>query len=114
MPPLDLLMKMAGPRGRRPLSELTGLVGIASQYDANDVDVHFLGSEVIGTNVKSSQAIERLFDSTEAHGINSIRERLEILLLDYLLSIEDAQDMDRDEVRSGRKARYLKAIKPVN
>lgn len=109
------MAQMAGRRWRETRAALAGLAGIASQYDVDGVDVHFLNSPVVGENMNSSAAVEALFDSIDPDGITPTGEKLEILLLDYLLRIEDAQDMDREELRnhSGRGG-HLKAIKPVN
>lgn len=103
---------MAGRRWRETRAALAGLADTASKYDVDGVDVHFLNSPVVGANMKSAQAVEALFDSIDPDGITPTGEKLEILLLDYLLQIEEAQDQDR--ATPGGKGEALKAIKPVN
>lgn len=103
---------MAGRRWKDTRAALADLANTASQYDADGVDIHFLNSEVVGSNIKTAHSVESLFDSIEPDGITPTGEKLEILLLDYILQIEDAQDRDRAE--SSGKGTALKAIKPLN
>ena|ERR1700733_3760903 len=103
---------MAGRRWRDTRAALADLAGTASEYDVDGVDIHFLNSPVVGSNIKSAQAVESLFDSIDPDGITPTGEKLEIILLDYILLIEEAQDRDRAEP-SG-KGTALKAIKPLN
>lgn len=104
---------MAGRRWGETRAALAGLADTASKYDVDGVDVHFLNSPLVGSNMKSAQAVEALFDSVGVpDGITPTGEKLEILLLDYLLQIEEAQDKDR--ATPGGKGDALKAIKPVN
>jgi hypothetical protein len=103
---------MAGRRWRDTRAALADLANTASQYDADGVDIHFLNSPVVGSNIKTAQAVESLFDSIDPDGITPTGEKLEILLLEYILRIEGAQDRDRADPTA--KGSALKAIKPLN
>ncbi|KAF8314737.1 hypothetical protein DL93DRAFT_2125638 [Clavulina sp. PMI_390] len=103
---------MAGKRWRDTRAALAELAGTASGYDVDGVDIHFLNSPVVGDNIKDRQAVEALFDSIDPDGITPTGEKLEILLLDYILKIEEAQDKDKASGNNAGAA--LKAIKPLN
>lgn len=97
---------MAGPRWRETRQALSSLVEVASQYDHDGVDLHFLNDRR-KENIRSAAQVEALFDTIDPDGITPTGEKLEELLLDYMLKIEGARDADE----TGAK---LKAIKPVN
>lgn len=103
---------MAGRRWRDTRAALADLAGTASEYDVDGVEIHFLNSPVVGSNIKSAQAVESLFDSIDPDGITPTGEKLEIILLGYILQIEEAQDHDRAEPVG--KGTALKGIKPLN
>lgn len=103
---------MAGRRWKDTRAALAELAKTASQYDVDGVDIRFLNSTVVGSNVKTARAVESLFDSVDPDGITPTGEKLEILLLDYILRIEEAQDRDRADPTA--KGTALKAIKPLN
>lgn len=103
---------MAGKRWRDTRAALADLANTAAGYDVDGVEIHFLNSPVVGTHMKDGPAVETLFDSIDPDGITPTGEKLEILLLDYILRIEEAQDKDRAEGNSLGAA--LKAIKPLN
>lgn len=103
---------MAGKRWRDTRAALAEIVNTAAGYDVDGVDIHFLNSSTVGVGMKDGPAVEALFDSIDPDGITPTGEKLEILLLDYILKIEDAQDADRAEGNGVGAA--LKAIKPLN
>lgn len=89
---------------------LAGLAETASQYDTDGIDVHFLNDRRVGRNLSSSSAVKALFDVVRPRGITPTGEKLEELLLEYMLQIEAAKDSD--ERGEGRD--LLRQIKPVN
>lgn len=89
---------------------LAGIADAAAHYDATGIDLHFLNDRRVGTNLKvcfslnvpspssdigcaSQRAadVQRLFDTVSPRGITPTGEKLEELLLDYLLRFESAE-----------------------
>ncbi|KAL6309778.1 hypothetical protein BKA93DRAFT_723170 [Sparassis latifolia] len=100
---------MEGPRWQEARDALAALADIASRYDADGVDVCFLNSKRVGTNMKNSDLVRRLFNSVRPQGITPIGDRLEQLMLFYL------DDLDQARARSdaGDK-KALTRKKPIN
>ena len=88
---------------------LSALAGMASEYDANGIDVHFLNSHRCGYNMRSALNVTRLFDSVFPVGTTPIGKALEKHLLEYLKRLDDA----RDKADAGDHTE-LNAIRPVN
>ncbi|KZT42927.1 hypothetical protein SISSUDRAFT_1040804 [Sistotremastrum suecicum HHB10207 ss-3] len=89
---------------------LAALVQRAQQYTDDGIDVHFLNDEKVGLNMQSASAIERLFDSVRPMGITPTGEKLEDLLLAYMLKLErwkEIQFIDNDIKKE-------EVIKPIN
>ncbi|KZS97803.1 hypothetical protein SISNIDRAFT_197229 [Sistotremastrum niveocremeum HHB9708] len=89
---------------------LAALAQKAQQYTDDGIDVHFLNDEKVGLNMQSASAIERLFDSVRPMGITPTGEKLEDLLLAYMLKLErwkEIQFIDNDIKKE-------EVIKPIN
>ncbi|KAF8528847.1 hypothetical protein BU17DRAFT_19257, partial [Hysterangium stoloniferum] len=69
---------------------LAGIAEAAARYDANGIDLYFLNNRTVGTNLKKAHDVQRIFDSVTPYGITPTGEKLEELLLDYLLKLETA------------------------
>ncbi|PCH40987.1 hypothetical protein WOLCODRAFT_70347 [Wolfiporia cocos MD-104 SS10] len=105
---------MAGARWREARDALASLADIAAKYDADGIDICFLNSTRVGTNMKflpaqDSELIRRLFDSVTPSGPTPIGEKLEELLLYYL----DYLDRARARADAGDD-KAMRAIRPVN
>ncbi|KAF9518328.1 hypothetical protein BS47DRAFT_1338614 [Hydnum rufescens UP504] len=50
---------MAGPRWAETREALAGLADVASQYDVDGIDVHFLNDPRVGQNMTTAQASPR-------------------------------------------------------
>lgn len=105
---VDDSSSMAGPLWFEAREALAGVAQLAAKYDADGIDICFLNSEETGKGVSAAD-VNRLFDRVEPDGITPTGEKLEFLLLDYLLRLEAA----KAEAEAGRPA-ALKEIKPVN
>jgi len=100
---------MEGERWHEARDALAALADIASKYDADGIDVCFLNSKKVGTNMKNADLVRRLFDSVRPNGITPIGEKLESLLLYYLQGLEQAKArLDAGDQRA------MKNVKPVN
>jgi len=88
---------------------LAGIVDVAGRYDLDGVDLYFLNSDLKGKNLRTSAEVKRLFDRITPDGITPTGERLEELLLDYLLRLEDAK-----AAKEAGDEGPAKRIKPVN
>lgn len=111
---VDDSSSMAGRRWSDTRAALAELASTAAGYDLDGVDIHFLNSEAVGRNIKDAASVERLFAAAEPEGITPTGEKLEILLLDYILQIEEAQDQDKAAGGGAGVGPALKAIKPLN
>jgi len=100
---------MEGARWQEARDALAALADIASKYDADGIDVCFLNNKHVGTNMKDSELVRRLFDHVRPSGITPIGEKLEVLLLYYLDTLEHAKSRyDAGDEKA------MKAVKPVN
>lgn len=101
---------MEGPRWHEAREALASLAEIAARYDADGVDVCFLNSHRVGTNMRqSADLVRRLFDSVRPAGITPIGERLEQLMWHYMEGLEKAKaQFDAGDERP------LARIKPIN
>ncbi|KAF8524753.1 hypothetical protein JB92DRAFT_2806465 [Gautieria morchelliformis] len=98
--PLELLRKfdtviivddsssMEGALWHEARDALAGIAEAAARYDASGIDLHFLNDRTVGSNLKSARDVRSLFDSVMPNGITPTGEKLEELLLDYLLKLE--------------------------
>ncbi|GJJ07362.1 hypothetical protein Clacol_001564 [Clathrus columnatus] len=87
---VDDSSSMEGPLWFEAKDALAGIAALAARYDTNGIDLYFLNSPTVGTNLKSAAEVERIFDAVRPDGITPTGERLEELLLDYLCRYEDS------------------------
>lgn len=100
---------MQGLRWEEARKALSDLASIASEYDSNGLDIHFLNHPSPMLGVKNSTVVNALFDTVQPTGYTPIGDKLETLLSDYIRNLESAQR----QLDSGNKS-ALKQIKPVN
>ncbi|KAG9019694.1 hypothetical protein FRB90_011503 [Tulasnella sp. 427] len=106
---VDDSTSMEGPLWYEARDALAGIADVAARYDLDGIDVHFLNSPIVGNGLRSGEEVKRLFDQTVPYGITPTGEKLEELLLDYLLRLEAAK-----AAQLQGEAGALKKIKPVN
>lgn len=107
---VDDSASMAGPLWFEARFALAGVAELAGKYDTDGIDVHFLNDRRAGLGLRTAHEVERLFDRVRPDaGITPTGEKLEELLLAYLLELEKARDQ-ADEGDPGP----LHSIKPVN
>jgi len=107
---VDDSRSMYGNLWKEARDALAKLAEQAQKYDTDGIDVYFFNNNSVGYNLSSSNAVKHLFDRVTPKGITPMGEKLEELLLDYLLSLETAKDI-ADSI--GDQS-VLKSIKPVN
>lgn len=100
---------MEGPLWYEARDALAGIAEVAARYDLDGIDVHFLNNPIVGQGLRNGAEVRRLFDQTAPYGITPTGEKLEELLLDYLLRLEAAKNA---QLQGDTGA--LKRIKPVN
>ncbi|KAI9569280.1 hypothetical protein HD554DRAFT_2020640 [Boletus coccyginus] len=95
-------------RWEQACDALSGLAQIATTYDSDGIDIHFLNHKY-GTNVKDAMSVRQLFTHVRPHGLTPIADKLDTLVGDYVEKLERA-------ARRKRKgdSLALKQIKPVN
>ena len=103
-------LQMAGPRWNEAYSALAELSRIASQYDLDGVDLHFLNDTRCALGVRDVTQVQQLFDDIRPNGPTPTATKLEELLLIYLKKLEEAQDLDEKGI--GYQGRSH--VKPVN
>ncbi|KDQ64206.1 hypothetical protein JAAARDRAFT_52188 [Jaapia argillacea MUCL 33604] len=106
---VDDSSSMDGSRWSEARDALATLAHIASEYDADGIDVCFLNDDRVGVNMRSAVSVKRLFDSVVPIGTTPIGEKMEELLLDYLEQLEAAKDK-----HDAGDAYALKEVRPVN
>lgn len=106
---MDDSSSMAGSLWKEAKQALATLADVASQYDANGVDIHFLNHYGSMTGVTDSKAIHEQFANLRPCGPTPIGHRLDVILGDYFRSLDAAK---RKEDAGDYFAR--KQIKPVN
>ncbi|KAG6331583.1 hypothetical protein ID866_7508 [Astraeus odoratus] len=101
---------MEGARWAEAKAALAGLATIASEYDTDGLDIHFLNHySASALGVKDGEAVKELFDHVQPYGLTPIGEKLEGLLSEYIRRLENAQNLcDKGDSLA------LKQIKPVN
>lgn len=99
---------MQGQRWREAREALSGVVDLASSYGIDGINLHFLNDLKTGKNLGTADEVKRLFDSVQPKGYTPTGEKLEELLLDYLLKIEQAREL----AQSGAQA--VTKVKPAN
>ncbi|KIO31076.1 hypothetical protein M407DRAFT_14197 [Tulasnella calospora MUT 4182] len=100
---------MDGPLWFEARDALAGIAEVAARYDLDGIDVHFLNNPIVGRGLRNGAEVKQLFDQTAPYGITPTGEKLEELLLEYLLKLEDAK-----AAQLGGDAGALKRVKPVS
>lgn len=70
---------------------------------------HYEDSSPLNCLAQRKVDVERLFDRVAPYGVTPIGEKLEALLLEYLLRIETAKDQYEAGI-----ANAMKSVKPIN
>lgn len=88
---------------------LCDFVRLASKYDDDGIDVHFINNDKSLLHCRDPRDLVRLFHDVVPSGATPTGERLEILLLDYLDAIEQTAETRRRgmETKSAPKRRNV-------
>ncbi|KAF9462031.1 hypothetical protein BDZ94DRAFT_1310049 [Collybia nuda] len=100
---VDDSTSMKGERWEEAIDALKALASKAGSYDTDGIDVHFLNSNLTGSNMRSERDVQKLFSRVKPSGATPIGTKLEDLLLGYMSRIEKAK-LSEGEAQ----------IKPVN
>ena len=73
------------------------LASLAAEYDADGIDIYFINDEKEGRDIKSAEAVFRLFDSVTPSGRTPIGMRLHEVLNPYLDSLDRAAKKPRNQ-----------------
>lgn len=106
---MDDSSSMVGSLWKEAKQALATLADVASKYDANGVDIHFLNHHGSMTGVTDSKVVQEEFANLQPRGPTPIGHRLDIILGDYFRDLDAAK---RQEDAGDYFAR--KQIKPVN
>ncbi|KAJ3814005.1 hypothetical protein F5876DRAFT_73325 [Lentinula aff. lateritia] len=97
---VDDSYSMHGDRWREAGDALCKIADIASKFDDDGIDIHFLNSLEYGCNLKSSEEVLSLFARVQPSGATWLGQKLDCLLREYLNELKEAKP--------------LKKIKPIN
>ncbi|KAG6897616.1 hypothetical protein C0992_013056 [Termitomyces sp. T32_za158] len=101
----SLSMSQSG-HWRKATKAFADLADVATKYDADGIDIHFIHSKLTGKNMKSAQDINNLFDRVSPRqNYTPLGTKLDELLRGYLAKLELAHSQDPVG---------LHGIKPVN
>ncbi|KAG2115496.1 hypothetical protein DEU56DRAFT_761685 [Suillus clintonianus] len=106
---MDDSSSMRGSLWKEAKQALAELVEVASQYDANGVDIYFLNHYGSMTEVTDPKVVHEKFANLKPNGATPIGHRLEAILGHYFRDLDVAK---RQEDAGDYLAR--KKIKPVN
>ncbi|KAG8932094.1 COP9 signalosome (CSN) subunit [Tulasnella sp. 417] len=106
---VDDSTSMDGPLWYEARDALAGIAEVAARYDLDGIDVHFLNNPIVGRGLRNGTEVKQLFDQTAPYGITPTGEKLEELLLDYLIRLEDAKT-----AQLNGDVGALKRVKPVS
>ncbi|KAG8683307.1 hypothetical protein FRC09_016163, partial [Ceratobasidium sp. 395] len=87
---VDDSSSMEGESWAEARDALAGLADAAAKYDQDGIDVHFLNDPRVGTNMKNGVEVKRLFDYVRPAGITPTGQKLEELLLLYMVRLEES------------------------
>ncbi|KAF8834561.1 hypothetical protein BDN67DRAFT_975920 [Paxillus ammoniavirescens] len=94
------------PQARDALSELAA---IASTYDRDGIDIHFLNNSRSAIGMKDSNNVRHLFEKVRPEGATPIAAKLDVLVGNYIRKLEQASKR-----RDKGDPSALERIKPVN
>jgi hypothetical protein len=98
-----------GNRWEQACAALSGLADIASAYDKDGIDIHFLNHPKHATGMTDSGKVDRLFKGIHPQGLTPIAQKLDILVGDYIERLEKAS-----RKKNKGDPLPLQRIKPVN
>ncbi|KAJ8474623.1 hypothetical protein ONZ45_g15888 [Pleurotus djamor] len=90
---------------RKAMAELAS---VAAKYDSDGITVHFLNSPAVGTNLKSSNEVKRLFDAQQLTSGTPIGGTLWKIVTTYLAKLDAAKASKQGETSPAT------VVKPLN
>ncbi|THU91883.1 hypothetical protein K435DRAFT_758648 [Dendrothele bispora CBS 962.96] len=103
---LDDSGSMAGKSWEEARNALAALAKIASKYDENGIDIHFMNNQEVGENLKDVNQVMELFEKVRPRGATPLGETLRRVIMPYI------RQLDNVERTRGQEA--MEKIKPVN
>ncbi|KAK7470159.1 hypothetical protein VKT23_001597 [Stygiomarasmius scandens] len=103
---LDDSGSMSGSSWKEARNALAPLAKIASKYDENGIDIHFMNSREVGENIKDVDQVMELFGKVQPSGATPLGGTLKRVITPYINRLDDAEKI------GGREA--VEKIKPVN
>ncbi|ORX37776.1 hypothetical protein BD324DRAFT_578764 [Kockovaella imperatae] len=85
---------MAGEPWEQAKTSLQGVAEIAAQYDDDGIDIYFLNSKRVGTELRTAADVEELFEGLVPKGATPTGSRLDAILQKYLSRLEKAKTYD--------------------
>lgn len=98
---------MSGHRWMEASDALQELATIATNYDVDGINVHFINDMDSGIGLKSSAQVSQLFSRVKPRGGTNLGRKLELLTSIYMEKIERAN-------KEGGMMQVMQTCKPVN
>ncbi|WVQ75085.1 hypothetical protein IAR50_004694 [Cryptococcus sp. DSM 104548] len=90
---VDDSSSMAGPLWKEARAAIMEVAEIASRYDDDGIDIHFLNSKRVGRGLRGRDDVEELFEGLKPRGVTPTGMRLEAILRDYMTRLERASTL---------------------
>ncbi|KAJ7695394.1 hypothetical protein B0H17DRAFT_930780, partial [Mycena rosella] len=74
---------------------LQDLAAVASEYDTDGLEIHFLNSPVVAKQVKSAQEVEDVFNKVTPTNSTPIGRKLQALFTSYLADLQRNPELKR-------------------
>ncbi|KAJ7755327.1 hypothetical protein DFH07DRAFT_491203 [Mycena maculata] len=92
---VDDSRSMRGELWKQAGKALQDLAAVASEFDADGLEIYFLNSPVFAKGVKSAEEVESVFNKVTPTSSTPIGRRLQSLLGPYLSALESNPDLKR-------------------
>ncbi|KAJ6631064.1 hypothetical protein B0H10DRAFT_705919 [Mycena sp. CBHHK59/15] len=92
---VDDSRSMKGELWKQAGKALQDLAAVASEYDTDGLEIHFLNSPVFATRVKTAQEVDDVFNKATPTNSTPIGRKLQSLLKSYLSALESNPTLKR-------------------
>ncbi|KAJ7895704.1 hypothetical protein B0H13DRAFT_1718964 [Mycena leptocephala] len=92
---VDDSRSMKGELWKQAGKALQDLAAVASEYDTDGLEIHFLNSTVVAKRVKTAEAVEDVFNKVTPTNSTPMGRKLQSLLESYLAALENNPDLKR-------------------
>ncbi|KAJ7048500.1 hypothetical protein C8F01DRAFT_1038194 [Mycena amicta] len=92
---VDDSRSMKGDLWKQAGKALQDLAAVASEYDTDGLEIHFINSPLCAKQVKTAEQVEDIFNSVTPTNSTPIGRKLHALLAEYLAALKNDPDLKR-------------------